>query len=388
MPSPPPRSPHEAPKRGRRETWIRRLADAHRDHPDREVVAGHHNVNHVVPLGWSLALLLRTMPFRARVKCRMPRETVEVVPRIWPSEAELLTVVSRHLREVPRCLRDFGDWSLHSYRAGRALSDIQPEGPVGEAMMRSFAQFFARAAAVPERELPPRPAGWPAPGRSQDFLDWLIAFTEERVHRPHRPRFEQLFTAVGLRPDVLGAFRDDPRRPPLTPRPFCLLHTDVHRANVVVGRRRMAVIDWELAMYGDPLHDLATHLVRMEYEKDEQTRMTELWAEEMERAGHRDMTAGLTADLPVYLDFEYAQSVLPDIMRAALGLTALPTGPDDTDHARAAARVCRALRRAAEPLRLADVPDERRVERALREWHEGPHGRVVAEGARAAGEGV
>ncbi|MFH8289396.1 HAD-IA family hydrolase [Streptomyces sp. NPDC018059] len=380
MPSPPPRSPHEAPKSGRRETWIRRLADSHRDHPDREVVAGHHNINYVVPLSWSLALLLRTMPFRARVKCRMPRRTVEVVPRIWPSEAELLKVVSRHLAEVPRCFRDFGDWSLHSYRAGRALSDVQPEGPVGEPMMRSFAEFFARTASVPEAELPPRPAGWPESTRTEEFLAWLVDFTEERVHRPHRWRFHELFTAVGIRPGVMAAFRDDADRPRLAPRPFCLLHTDVHRANVVVDRKQVAVIDWELAMYGDPLHDLATHLVRMEYEKDEQSMMKELWAEAMERAGHRDMTAGLAADLPVYLDFEYAQSVFPDIMRAALDLTVPPGEPDDADFAYAAARVCRALRRAAEPLKLDEVPDERRAERALREWFAGPFGRALGEG--------
>ncbi|WP_051819610.1 aminoglycoside phosphotransferase family protein [Streptomyces sp. NRRL S-920] len=374
MPSPPPRFPHEAPKSGRRESWIRRLADSHRDHPDREVVAGHHNINYVVPLSWPLAVLLITMPFRARVKCRMPREAVEVVPRIWPSETELLTVVSRRLKEVPRCFRDFGDWSLHSYRAGQALSEVQPEGPVGEAMMRSLAEFFARAASVPEKELPPRPDGWPEPGRSQEFLDWLIGFTENQVHRPNRWRFESLFDAVGVHPDVMTAFRADPAHRRLTPRPFGLLHTDVHRGNIVVDRRHMAVIDWELAMYGDPLHDLATHLVRMEYEKDEQSRMQELWAEAMDRAGHRDMTEGMAADLPVYLDFEYAQSVFPDIMRAALDLTASAGGPDDADYALASARVCRALRRAAEPLKLAEVPDARLAERALRDWYAGPFG--------------
>ncbi|MFD4634546.1 HAD-IA family hydrolase [Streptomyces sp. NPDC058284] len=380
MPSPPPRNPHEAPKSGRRETWIRHLADTHRKHPDRQVVAGHHNINYVVPLGWSLALLLRTMPFRARVKCRMPRDVVEVVPRIWPSETELLAVVSRHLKEVPRCFRDFGDWSLHSYRAGQALSEVKPHGPVGEPMMRSFAEFFARAAGVPEAELPPRPAGWPESGRSQEFLHWLIDYTEDRVHGPNRWRFDDLFAAVGIRPDAISSFRDAPDRPPLTPRPFCLLHTDVHRANVIVGRRKLAVIDWESAMYGDPLHDLATHVVRMDYEKEEQVRMERLWAEAMRRTGHADMTAGMAADLRVYLDFEYAQSVFPDIMRAALGLTELPGEPDAADYAGAAVRVCRALRRAAEPLRLAEVPDEGRAERALRDWYRGPFGRAQEEG--------
>ncbi|WP_447038857.1 phosphotransferase [Streptomyces sp. DSM 118878] len=381
MPSPPPRFPHEAPKSGRREKLIRRLADSHRDHPDREVMAGHHNVNHVVPLGFTLALLLGTMPFRARVKCRMPREVVEVVPRIWPSEPELLAVVSRHLREVPRCLRDFGDWSLHSYRAGRALSEAAPGEPVGEALMGELAAFFARTAGVPVEELPPRPDDWPESPRSQEFLHWLVDFAEEKVHRPNRWRFEELFSDVGVHADVMRNFRDDPDRPPLTPRPFCLLHTDVHRANIVVDRRRLAVIDWELASYGDPLHDLATHLVRMDYEKDEQIRMTALWAAAMRRAGHGGMTAGMATDLPAYLDFEYAQSVFPDIMRAALALTTLPWEPAAEDYADAASKVCRALLRAAEPLKLDVVPDRKQAERALRDWCAGPFGRALGQPA-------
>ncbi|WP_079036729.1 HAD-IA family hydrolase [Streptomyces silaceus] len=378
MPSSPPRNPQGAPKSGRRETWIRHLADAHRNRPDREIVAGYHNINYVVPLGVRLALLLHTMPFRARVKCRMPIEAVEVVPRIWPSETDLLAVVSRHLKEVPRCYRDFGDWSLHSYRAGTVLSEAQPHGPVGDAMLLRLAEFFAKTASVPEEELPPRPADWPESGQSEEFLNWLIDFTEDRVHGPNRRRFDELFTDLGIRPDAMTAFRDDPDRPRLTPRPFCLLHTDVHRANVVVDRKQVAVIDWELAMYGDPLHDLATHLVRMDYDKDEHAAMTRMWAEEMERAGHEKMTEGLDADLPVYLDFEYAQSVFPDVMRAALGLTTLPGEPDAADYAGAAVRVCRALRRAAEPLKLRAVPDEGRAERALRDWYEGPFGRALS----------
>lgn len=357
MQSPLPRRAHQA--------LVRRLADSYRDRPDGRLAKGHHNINYVVPLGWSLALLL-LMPFRAQVKCRTPLAGVEVVPRIWHSEAQLLSVVTRYLREVPRCLADFGDWSMHVYRAGQTLSDVNPDGPVNDDLMTSFAAFFARTADVPEEELPVRPDGWPESGDSQGFLEWLIDFTEERVHRPNRSRFDTLFDAVGIRADAVTKFKKAPHRPLLTPRPFCLLHTDVHRANVVIDRGELVVIDWELAIYGDPLHDLATHLVRMGYDKDEQKRMTTLWSEAMVGAGHEDMTAGLDTDLGVYLEFEYAQSVFPDVIRAALSL---PAESDDGDFHAAAVRVCRALRRAAEPLQLTDVPDERQVARALRDWH-------------------
>ncbi|MFF9900728.1 aminoglycoside phosphotransferase family protein [Streptomyces longispororuber] len=349
--------------------WVRRLAEQHRARTDGEVVTGYHNSNSIVPLGWTLALLLRTMPFRARVKCRTPLQAVEVVPRVWPSENEILKVVTRHLKETPRCLVDLGDWQMHTYHAGSPLSQVNPEGPVTYELMAALAEFFARTAAVPAGELPPLPADWPADGDTTGFLDWLIDFTERRVHRPNRARFDTLFEAVGIRPHVMAEFRR--ASPRLTPRPFCLLHTDVHRANIIVDHRSFAVIDWELALYGDPLHDLATHLVRMGYDKEERALMCALWRDAMCRAGLGDLTAGIDTDLRVYVDFEYAQSVFPDIMRAALALPG--TGTDD-DYGAAADRVCRALRRAAEPLRLDRAPDRAEVAGALREWHAGVRG--------------
>lgn len=347
----------------RRARWVSRLAAEHRERPDGRVVTGYHNSNYIVPLGWRLALLLGTAPFRARVKCRTPLQAVEVVPRIWPSENEILTVVTRHLKEVPRCLVDFGDWSMHAYHAGSPLSERDPLLPLRPGLLRALAAFFARTAAVPPDELPPLPADWPEDGDTNGFLHWLIDFTESRVHRPNRAHFAALFEAVGIRPHAMAEFED--RSPRLAARPFCLLHTDVHRANIIVDGRDVAVIDWELALYGDPLHELATHLVRMDYDKDQHGQMRALWREAMEDAGLVAHTAGLDTDLQVYLDFEYAQSVFPDVMRAAL---ALPVRARGDDFQAATARVCRALRRAAEPLKL-EVPDRREVAAALRDWH-------------------
>ncbi|MFD9881932.1 aminoglycoside phosphotransferase family protein [Streptomyces alboflavus] len=359
---------------GWRDRLIHRWATAHRERPDGEVVTGYHNSNYIVPLGWRLALLLRTMPYRARVKCRTPLQAAEVAPRIWPSESELLEVVTRHLPEVPRCLRDFGDWSMHAYRAGRPLTEVDESELHTDELMARLAAFFARTAAVPESELPSRPDGWPKDRDSDGFLAWLIDFTEERVHRANRQRFDALFEDIGIRWHAMTEFKK--RAPRLHERPFCLLHTDVHRANIVIDRKEIAVIDWELALYGDPLHDLATHLVRMDYDKEQQNRMRQCWTEAMTAAGKAELTAGLDVDLPVYLDFEYAQSVFPDVMRAALALPAL--APSDADFEWAADRVCRALRRAADPLRLEKVPDQAHAVKALRAWHGEVHGREAA----------
>ncbi|MEV0483975.1 phosphotransferase [Streptomyces sp. NPDC050508] len=328
-----------------------------------QVLKGHHNTNYVLRVGVLLALLLGVMPF-ARLKYRVPLDSIPVVPRIWPREADVLEIVCRYLREVPRCVIDLGDRTVHRYHRGKALSEKYPHEPLDDDMMRWFAEFFVRTAHVPVTELPTPPEDWPDDGDSEGFLHWLIDFTEAQVHRPNQERFGLLFNAVGIREDAMAMFRKS--HSGLTSRPFKLLHTDVHRANVVVRGKRLSVIDWELAIFGDPLHDLATHVVRMGYEEPQQRDMTRLWAAAMENAGYGALTAGLHEDLPVYVDFEYAQSVFPDVMRAALSLRA---DADQEHFQQAADRVRRAVVRASGPLGLAGVPCAVDVVEALREWH-------------------
>ncbi|MFH8467362.1 phosphotransferase family protein [Streptomyces sp. NPDC017991] len=359
--------------RGARQSLVRLFAEARRGGRDGLVVSGHHNTNRIAHLRQPLAFLLGAESGKVLAKFRTPLPTVEVVPRIWRRESEVLRAVAAHVGEVPRCLADFDTWSLHGYLDGRALADENPTEQIGSARLLELAEFFARLAKVPVSELPPLPEDWPDEGDSQGFLAWLARFAEREVHQSNRPRFGRLFDAVGIPADAVDRFMKSVPR--LTRRPFSLLHTDVHRANVVVvpdpvpgpEGGRLAVIDWELALYGDPLHDLATHLVRMNYDKSEQDLMILMWTDAMRRAGHKDMTDGMDTDLPVYLGFEYAQSVFPDVMRAAL---ALPDRPGEQDLAVAAGRVGRALGRAREPLGLTEkVPDIQDVSEALREWH-------------------
>lgn len=366
---------------------VRVFAEARRRRSRGEVVVGHHNSNHILPLGQPLAFLLGMESGQVRAKFRVPFETVEVVPRIW-RESEVLRVVSERLSGVPRCLADFGAWSLHAYVQGAALSEERHEGPVGEARMAALADFFAALAGVPAEALPEVPADWPRGDDSGAFLHRLARFTEEQVDRPNRARFGRLFDAVGVPDDVVGRFvRSVPK---LDRRPFALLHTDVHRANVVVtptpdGGERLSVLDWELSLYGDPLHDLATHLVRMDYDETERKLMTELWTDAMRRTGHtRLTTAGLERDLRTYIGFEYVQSVFPDVMRAAL---ALPEEPAAKDYAQAAHQVCRALDRVWRTLDLKGGPvTEPEAVRALRVWHAEDSGTRAA--ARTAGAGA
>jgi aminoglycoside phosphotransferase (APT) family kinase protein len=81
---------------------------------------------------------------------------------------------------------------------------------------------------------------------------------------------------------------------------------------------------------------------------------------------------GLDRDLKHYVAFERAQSVYPDVMRAATGLG---DSFDQRDLDAATEAVHHALEAAEEPLRLKSVPDKTAIERILFRWNESHGGR-------------
>lgn len=348
---------------------LRVLAERRFQSPYGIVVPGHHNQNRITQLGQPLGLLLGVGFGGVLVKFRAPGDAIEVVPRIWRGKSEVLAAADRKVRDVPHRLLDFDKLTVDAYVRGRVLSKVVPAGGTyGTDRLQMLADFFAALADVRDG-LPGLPADWAEDGDTWGFLEWQARFTADKVYRPNRPRFGTLFDAVGVPEDAMERFMD--AVPRLTQRPFSLLHTDVHRGNIVVSPRkdgdRLVVIDWETAMYGDPLHDLATHLVRMGYGDTETRSMIKLWARTMSLSGHVEATAGLAKDLPVYLAFEHAQSVFADVMRAAL---ALPDQPAEQDFVDAVDRVRRAVRRARKALNLGGPPlDTSTAEAALRAWH-------------------
>ncbi|THA25729.1 aminoglycoside phosphotransferase family protein [Streptomyces sp. RKND-216] len=351
----------------------------HQRAPDGRVLAGHHHHNVVVPLRQPLATLVSAEVGEV-VTIRARRRTLGVVLRAWEDEAAVVEAVRPQFPELPRPLHALRRGSVYTYVDGTSLAETEPPGrPVQNGTMRRIAGIFGRLATVDGHRLPPRPAGdaheaWPDEGDSAGFLARLARHAEHRVHLPNRRRFGQLFDDLEVPRDAVARFEITAKS--LTPRPFGLLHTDIHRSNLVVRPGGdLCLVDWELALYGDPLHDLATHLARMRYGKQERLRMVELWRQEMLSRDLHARVAGMgggrrDGDLARYLDFEYAQSVHADTMRAALSL---PGSPTAAEFVAAAAAVRRALRRAQAPLDLVHVPTRKAVEEALRAWHARHH---------------
>ncbi|MFJ5561084.1 phosphotransferase [Streptomyces sp. NPDC093250] len=329
--------------------------------------SGHHNQNYVLPLTEPEARLLGREPGTS-VTVRIRRlEALPVVIRTWDNEDEILGAVKGILPHVPQCLAKGAGFAIHSYVEGVPLSSVCGNGkPVDTLLIRALAGLLAQMAQVRRSALPPLPTGWPRNDTdSQGFLRKLAYLADQQIRQPNWTDFGGLFAALGIPEDALIRLAE--RTPVMARRPYSLLHADLHRDNLIVsygGHPPLICVDWELATYGDPLHDLATHLVRMRYPTHQWPEVIEAWEMAMRRIRPAAVN-GLTKDLGHYLAFERAQSVFPDVMRAA---RSLEESFSQKSLDEATAEVSRALEAAAIPLRLRSVPGPQEIERALFRW--------------------
>ncbi|MFE9444913.1 phosphotransferase family protein [Streptomyces sp. NPDC006602] len=329
--------------------------------------SGYHNQNYVLPLTEPVARALKR-PVGTSVTVRIRRSDVlPVVIRTWQDEAEILAAVKGVLPHVPECLVQREHFAIHSHVEGVPLSAVCANGkPVDTLLIKALAGLLAQMTQVRRGALPALPSAWPRNDTdSQGFLRTLAHLADRQIRRPNRAVFGGLFASLGIPEDALLRLAE--RVPAMARRPYSMLHADLHRDNLIVsygGAPPLICVDWELATYGDPLHDLATHLVRMQYPPHQWDEVVEAWAEAMQRTRPAAVN-GLTRDLRHYVAFERAQSVYPDVMRAARFLEETRT-PKSLNEA--TAEVHRALAAAAEPLRLTNLPGELEIERALFRW--------------------
>ncbi|MDT9698762.1 aminoglycoside phosphotransferase family protein [Streptomyces sp. P17] len=329
---------------------------------------GHHNQNYVLPVTDDVAHALG-LDSETPVTVRMRRtDALPVVIRTWQDEAAILDAVNGVLPS-PKCLYRAREFSIHSYVEGVPLSSVCGNGkPLDTLLVKALADLLARATEVPRRAMPALPGCWPRDDRdSRGFLRTLAHLADQQIRQPNWDAFGGLFAALGIPQEALTRFAE--RVPAMIRRPYSFLHTDLHRENLIMsyaGDPPLICVDLELATYGDPLHDLATHLVRSRYPAHQWDEVIDAWAAAMERMRPAAVD-GLAKDLRHYVAFERAQSVYPDVMRAA---ESLRDSSDQKSLDEATARVHEALTAAAGPLELRNLPGEPEIEGILFRWRE------------------
>ncbi|QYX79135.1 phosphotransferase family protein [Streptomyces akebiae] len=309
-----------------------------------------------------------------RWKCREPRESLLWFDRrCFDSEERLLTELQGRIDNIPDLIEVEGT-VLQRFIEGQTLGELHAsDTTVPEKEFEQILTLFGQLVAVRPRTLLVKRRcerrDRAREGDSAGFLDRLICFTEDRVYGDNLPEYGDLFADLNLDSDSFKQLRKHVSG--LRERPFCLLHADLHRENLIVDRdRRLWAIDWELAMFGDPLYDLATHLYLMRYPPEQERRMRERWWALVEgvRPGS---SRGWQEDLPKLLDYKKAQSVFTDVIRTSQALRLAPAA-DPTAYRsllrRASRTIWDVLSKGAYPLGVEEVPGVSAIEAALTRW--------------------
>ncbi|MGC9382536.1 phosphotransferase [Streptomyces sp. MH13] len=324
-------------------------------------LSGYHHESYVVPL------LDGT-----KVKFREPRRSVLWFDRrYFESEDALLRSLSGRVERVPAVLASEGGLSVQTFIEGRTLAASHAPGRrVPAVILCQIVALFGQLARITpgtlgaERRRGAR--NHSEDGDSGGFLEWLTVFAEQQVYEGNRAEFGSLYRALGVPDDAFDRLRKHVAG--LRKRPFCLLHADLHRKNLIVDpQQRLWTIDWELALFGDPLYDLATHLHLMRYPVRQERRMVQAWCAAVEEV-REGSSYGYASDLQRLLAFKRVQSLFTDVIRVALSLGDAP-GPGRPVLRAAARRLQEVLAAAAEPLGLENVPSRARIVAELARWH-------------------
>jgi len=255
---------------------------------------------------------------------RIPLEGAEPIDvRLW-DEAEILSAIQGKVASAPqlRYASDFPRYQVHDFIEGTVLDDYAPRGArVPDHIMHDVVSLISEMSMLPEGSLPELPAGWPKSGDSTGFglvlSDWTLD-----VYRRFQKSHAYLFESLGIpRDPVDGVAR---RWTDLTPRDYQLVHADLHRKNIIVQRGGAVFIDWEFALWGDPVYEMAVHLHKMDYPDGQRADVLAAWAEAL-----RDRLAGgWRNDIAIYLDHERVKSAIVDTVRYSKAFASSDATPE------------------------------------------------------------
>ncbi|MEV7377960.1 phosphotransferase family protein [Streptomyces lydicus] len=262
-----------------------------------------------------------------RVNVRIPLAAADVMDvRVWQEEDVLAAVRPyvdyapelRHVSHAPR-------FQVQSFIEGDLLDGFSPrESAVPDHVLDDAVALMGQLAAIPQGKIPPLPDDWPGPGSSAAFGRHLAALTE-RIHADHQEEYAGVFAHFGFPADPLAPVSE--RWASLTPRPFAVLHADLHRKNMIVAAGSTWFLDWELALWGDPVYEVAIHLHKMDYPPEQREGLLRRWLTVLPP----ESTTGWRRDMETYLWHERIKSAIVDTVRYSKQVASPWTDPATRD---------------------------------------------------------
>lgn len=201
---------------------------------------------------------------------RVPKKSLltDVEPRMF-AESAVLDAAAKAMAPCPRLLHSSVDpaFEVHSIVPGRPLSAILPTaGPVPavvtsavSSLLRSLSEVAVDIRPAP---LPDQPWADVPDADTGAFTDALLTWLSG-IYARASDATRKFLAEIGIWNDPFVTVKKHFRP---SSRPFRLCHGDLGRPNIMIDTEGLvSFIDWELAVWGDPLWDIAAHLHRMRY---------------------------------------------------------------------------------------------------------------------------
>ncbi|MDI2130891.1 phosphotransferase family protein [Yinghuangia seranimata] len=297
-----------------------------------------------------------------KVNVRIPLAAADTMDvRVWREE-DVLGCIQPYVRHIPELRHSSHDpaFQVHHFIEGRVLDGFAPRGSAVPAhVLDDVVGVMEQLVRIPAEKTPALPSDWPASGDSAGF-GRLLARLTQLVYDTHRDEYAEVFADFGIPAEPLAVV--EARWDDLTPRPFAVLHADLHRKNMIVSGGATWFLDWELALWGDPVYELGIHFHKMDYPDDQRAEVRRRWRARLPEP----CTAGPTADLDLYIAHERVKSAVVDTVRYSKQLA----GADRSFQDFLTGRLARKLNVARAVWGSAPEMTPERVARVLAPWAE------------------
>ncbi len=201
---------------------------------------------------------------------RVPKNgwPADVEPRMF-SEPAVLEATGRAMIPCPRLLYRSvtPPFQVHSIVPGQPLTVVVPmAGPVPAVVTSAVSNLLKTlsevAVDIRPAPLPDQPWADVPDGDTSGFINALATWLSG-IYACASDATRSFLAEIGIWNDPFIAIRKQFRP---SSRPFRLCHGNLGRPNIMVDTEGVvSFIDWELAVWGDPLWDIAAHLHRMRY---------------------------------------------------------------------------------------------------------------------------
>ncbi len=247
-----------------------------------------------------------------RYLIRIKRDAVdEMDPRMFDENTVLAFLADNHFPTVRMLYVSMKqNFSVHTFVEGAVLSDLYPKDRVvPDSFLQQMADNMAALHAINPQTLAGQGVGR-VPASTAEFFGHYADFIAALYKRLWTAD-PNLYAEHDFPADPVAALRE--KQSSLTSRPIVLLHGDLHQHNVIVNPQTgvITVIDWELALLGDPLFDLASHINRAHHAPAQADYFTTAYC----AAASINDTVPWRRDLHAYLAAEYIKSAIVDVYR-------------------------------------------------------------------------